>query len=172
MSGLTEEWRPIPGYEGRYEVSNRGRVAALNFARSGKRGLLSQRTLEYGHKLVDLWKFNKREQLLVHRLVLETFVSPCPKGCETRHLDGNAGNNWVVNLKWGTPKENGEDRVRHRTHAHGEDHYAAKLTEDAVREIRKRCAAGELQRVVGADFGITQNYVTDIVRRRRWKHIA
>lgn len=48
----------------------------------------------------------------------------------------------------------------------------SKLTDDDVRAIRSRCAAGELQRLVGADFGIKQAQVSHICLLRSWRHIA
>ena len=45
----------------------------------------------------------------IHRLVLESFVGPCPDGMETRHLDGNRENNHFQNLCWGTHSENMKD---------------------------------------------------------------
>jgi hypothetical protein len=49
---------------------------------------------------------------LMHRLMLETFRGPRPKGQECRHLDDNKHNWRIENLKWGTRFENGQDRVR------------------------------------------------------------
>jgi HNH endonuclease len=49
----------------------------------------------------------------VHRLVLETFVGPCPEGHITCHSDGNPSNNRLTNLRWDTPKANSDDRVAH-----------------------------------------------------------
>lgn len=50
---------------------------------------------------------------LVHRLVLEAFVGPCPSGCEGCHYDGNPANNIVSNLRWDTTKNNCLDKRRH-----------------------------------------------------------
>jgi len=50
----------------------------------------------------------------LHHLVLEAFVGPRPEGMQCRHLDGNKENNCQWNLRWGTPMENGQDRVRHK----------------------------------------------------------
>lgn len=48
---------------------------------------------------------------------------------------------------------------------------AAKLTPDNVREIRRRRSAGERLRVLAADFGVTNQAVSDIARRRRWANL-
>ncbi len=72
---------------------------------------------------------------LVHRLVLETFVGPCPDGMECRHLDGNPANNNLDNLCWGTPKENAKDRELHGKTVRGEKSGVAKLTQKQVVKI-------------------------------------
>ena len=53
----------------------------------------------------------------------------------------------------------------------GPNNHAAKLTEAQVLEIRARCAAGEMQRVVAAQYGVTQSSVSYIVSRKKWAHI-
>lgn len=50
----------------------------------------------------------------IHVLILETFSGNRPQSFQCRHLDGNKLNNNIENIKWGTPKENGEDRALHR----------------------------------------------------------
>lgn len=47
----------------------------------------------------------------------------------------------------------------------------AKVSEDDVREIRRRCARGESQSSVAADYGLTQVGVSCIVRRKTWAHV-
>ena len=64
----------------------------------------------------------------VHRLVLEAFVGPCPPNCQALHVDGNVANNWLHNLRWGTPKENTADKYRHGTVLFGCKHFASKCT--------------------------------------------
>lgn len=51
----------------------------------------------------------------IHRLVLESFVGPCPPGMECRHLNGNPSDNRLINLAWGTKEENAHDKVLHGT---------------------------------------------------------
>jgi len=53
----------------------------------------------------------------------------------------------------------------------GEKSNFAKLTEDDIRTIRKRCSNGEYQFVVAADYDITQSNVSCIVRRISWNHV-
>lgn len=117
-----EEWRPVPGLEGIYEVSNCGRVKSLS--RRDSRGHLRKEKVlkldsqDSGHLVVGLYRPGSTRQKTypIHRLVLEAFVGSCPEGMEGCHNDGNPTNNHVGNLRWDTRKENQKDKVRHGNH--------------------------------------------------------
>lgn len=103
-----ETWKPVPGYEGRYEVSDQGRVWSVRLYK-----MLRPGPSNYGHLSVSLgWP---QRTHMVHILVLTAFVGPRPKGMECRHLDGDPKNNKVENLKWGTRRENILEAVWHGT---------------------------------------------------------
>lgn len=116
----------------------------------------------------------------IHRLVLESFVSLCPKGMECRHLDGNPGNNNLPNLKWGTRSENQQDSIRHGTkYCHfqsgkqmnnGVNNPMAKLSEDQVRQIKK--LKGILSQAKRAKmFGVSPSAIQNIDDNRTWENI-
>ena len=109
----------------------------------------------------------------IHKLLLLTFVGPCPDGMDCcRHLDGNPLNNSLKNLCWGTSKQNGEDRVRHGTSARGVRHGMAKLKEEQVKQIRKLYGTGNYsQRKLAKIFKVTQPMIGYIVRKESWKYI-
>lgn len=119
-----EQWRPIPGYEGYYEVSNHGRVRACarEIKYKNKRGTeitrfckeknLVSRIRANGYAYVDLWKRNESKTFSVHSLVLESFVGPRPDGYVCCHEDDVRTNNYVGNLRWGTYSDNADDRVK------------------------------------------------------------
>ena len=110
-----EEWRPIPGYEGTYEVSSLGQVRRVG----GK--TLRRNTKSGGYLMVTLCVGGIQENRTIHRLVAETFLErPTWAQC-VRHLDGDLDNNTISNLQWGTYSENMMDRI-----AHGNDTNAAK----------------------------------------------
>lgn len=176
------EYREIDGFTG-YRVGDDGTVWSRwsdHGNKEGKPVLTDQWKLkvanagEYGHLTVSLYQDGKRFPKLVHRLVLEAFVGPCPEGMEACHFpDPNPGNNRLDNLKWGTPKENAEHRAIHG-HQHsmpGEQHPNAVLTEAQVAEIRS--LKGTLsQREIGKRFGIHQVQVGRIQRGERWKNVV
>jgi hypothetical protein len=116
---MTEQWRPVPGFEGSYEVSDQGSVRSL--ARSGPWGKQPRRLRAWptkkGYLRVDLCSANKRTRFFVHQLVLEAFVGPRPDGLVTRHLNGNPKDNRLANLTYGTYAENAQDTVRHGANA-------------------------------------------------------
>ncbi|MFJ4107914.1 NUMOD4 motif-containing HNH endonuclease [Oerskovia enterophila] len=122
MTDLEEVWLPAVGYEGLYEVSNHGRVRSLdridaNGRRRKGRILLPVKNLKGGRLRVDLYRGGQKRMLLIHRLVLMTFVGPAPDGMEACHNDGNHTNNAPNNLRWDTSSANKLDSVRHGTHA-------------------------------------------------------
>lgn len=91
----------MPGYE----VSDHGRVRN---ARTGRILRPSNYKLD-GYLRIE----TSHRRVLLHRLVLEAFVGPCPPGCEARHVhDPDRGNCRLSNLAWGTKKENADDRWR------------------------------------------------------------
>lgn len=118
MTVPDERWLPIPGHDG-YEVSDLGRVRSLDrviLKRDGRRQTVHGRTLrawpEKGYLSVHL---GTGPRYLVHRLVLEAFVGPCPPLMEALHGNGDRANACLNNLRWGTPSENAHDRIRHGT---------------------------------------------------------
>ena len=110
----------VPGYEGRYEVSDHGRVRSLSRIRSHGRKwqgrVLKPTPMPKGYLLVNLWFDNSKRMWLVHRLVLTAFVGPPPEGMEGLHADNDPANNRLDNLSWGTHSQNQFDQVVHGTH--------------------------------------------------------
>lgn len=167
---MTEQWKDVPGYEGLYQVSDKGRVRSLP-----RKGRLNEKILKPdiqrgGYERLLLCKDGEAKMFLVHGLVLEAFIGPAPARMECRHLDGTRDNNHLLNLRWGTRVENMADKIRHGTTARlfGEHNPRAKLCEDDVRKIR--VMKGTLQEVAD-QFGIHFGTVSKIKNGERWKHI-
>lgn len=119
------EWRPVPEWEGFYEVSADGRVRSLprriDFDRLGQpfsRTLpgtdLQVMVSTRGYFKVSLTKPGLRTQRFIHDLVLEAFRGPKPDGLQACHNDGDKGNNSAANLRYDTCQANIDDRERHR----------------------------------------------------------
>jgi hypothetical protein len=108
-----EEWRPVVGWEGYYEVSNQGRIKSLPRVTAGGchiGGKLRQPAMQgRGNPYWQVHLMRDGEpwyRVAVHRLVLESFVGPCPDGMEACHANGNGFDNRVENLRWDTHEEN------------------------------------------------------------------
>lgn len=116
----TEQWRPVVGFEGLYEVSDHGSVRGVDRVDSQGRvwrgRVLRQKVHSGGYLCVNLWRNGRGTMRYVHRLVLESFVGPAPDAqSHACHGDGDQHNNKVANLRWGTASDNARDRVRHGT---------------------------------------------------------
>ncbi|MFI8351335.1 NUMOD4 motif-containing HNH endonuclease [Streptomyces sp. NPDC085596] len=106
-----ETWRPVLGCEGRYEVSNLGRVRSL--LRSTPR-LLKPTANTNGYLVVYVYgSGERRRNRSVHQLVAEAFIGPHPPETDVRHLDGNKLDCRAVNLAYGTRSQNMLDLVEH-----------------------------------------------------------
>lgn len=122
MNATREQWRPVVGHEGSYEVSNLGHVRSidriLTFAdgrerRAAGRELKPWANGRTGHLCVGL---AGKCRYLVHVLVLEAFIGPRPDGLVACHNNGVATDNRIENLRWDTYGANNDDLVSHGTH--------------------------------------------------------
>jgi len=94
-----EQWKDIPGYEGRYQVSDLGRVR-------GVKGSLRPQPQNSGYLVVHLYLDGVRRVRLVHTLVAEAFVNGWFAGAEVNHRDTKKVNNCATNLEWVTRSKN------------------------------------------------------------------
>lgn len=106
-------WVPVVGYEGLYEVSDRGRVRSIPRP-STKGGILRQGVNKRdGYPSVKLSREGRKTHLAVHVLVITAFRGVRSEGAECRHLNGDRTDNRLENLQWGTSAENSRDMVEH-----------------------------------------------------------
>ena len=109
MTTTTEIWRtPINKGEiyDSYQVSNLGRMINLNYRGTGKAKLMELTKRKDGYLKVTFSKNGKTDNILVHRLVAETFIPNPDNLPQVNHIDENKENNRVDNLEWVTAKEN------------------------------------------------------------------
>jgi len=168
------QYRDVNGFPG-YRVGDDGSVWSCRKVRQYKWGqwrrLKSKGTNKYGYQAVTLMRDGiVHDNIKVPHLVLEAFVGPRPLWHEALHGDGNARNNALSNLRWGTKTENGLDTRRHGSKK-GERHGMAKLTDELVRTIRHRVEAGESQSAISRSIGVSQPTISLAVRRRQWGHV-
>lgn len=173
-----EQWMPVPGYEGHYEVSNRGKVRSVDrvvdhggwFRRYTGR-VLSPMMHTSGYRAVNLKMSGRQKIAMVHALVLLAFSGPAPAGMEARHLNGDRLDNRASNLAWGTRQENADDRRRHGTIASGERQGSSKLTEADVLRIRVLRADGMRMRDLADKFGVSRTCISHVMSRKTWRHV-
>ena len=143
-----ERWLPVVGAEGRYEVSDLGRVRSVDriivqrdrryeggtVFRQWRGKVLRPGPSTAGHLTVMLGRGLGSRQ--VHALVLEAFTGPAPAGCEARHLNGTESDNRWENLVWDTRGNNTRDKKWHRGTT------LTKLRPPQVREIKQALKTG------------------------------
>ena len=170
--------KPIVGFEGTYEVSilEIRRVAGGRGARAGR--ILKQFLDSYGYLCVHLYLRGKRTTRRVSTLIADAFLpAKGPTDTVVRHINDIKTDNRVCNLAWGTYSDNMADSIRNGKHvapgSPGAANGRAKLTEDNVREIRRLYATGQFtQQDLALKFGVAQSVISDIVKRRKWKHVV
>ena len=119
-----EHWAWIPGFDGRYQVSDAGNVRSVSryvitgHGKTWKPGRILKPHLSHknrpGVDYLQVWLcrdgYEVRQK--IHRLVLLAFRGEPPAGTEACHNDGDRFNNRLSNLRWDTHDANVQDRVR------------------------------------------------------------
>jgi hypothetical protein len=181
---MNERWLPVTGWEGLYEVSDQGRVRSLDRHVEmqdtrwggvreriffGKIRALTWTTPNHGgapYLTVTFKTPERNENHRVHRLVLEAFISACPRGHEGAHDDGDTANNKLSNLSWKTPVENAQDKLRHGTQIRGlaAARYTV-MTPAKIRALRAAVAAGASQKSQREKYRLSAGYVCQLVNK-------
>lgn len=164
-----EEWRPVVGYEGQYEVSNMGRVCHIKDGHASllklsihKKGKPSSNGSEY--RSVNLFSNKKAKTVDVHRLVAEAFIGPRPKGMETMHINGIRYDNRLSNLRYGTNKEN-----HISNYTYGATSGGGKLSIKDVLNIRQRLKNGEYGTTLAREYGVNHSAIYNVKLGKTFK---
>ena len=161
QSTYAEVWKPVVGFEGTHEVSDRGRVR-------GRRKVLRQH-FNHGYPQVTLRSGDTLTSMLVHRLVAEAFIGPRPAGDEICHGDGDKANNTAENLRYDTRAANGQDKRKHGHGWRGEAVNTSVMTTEKVLSARARYARGGITvTALAAEFGMSRPGMSHIINRRHW----
>jgi hypothetical protein len=173
---IGEEWRPIPGFEGRYSVSSMGRVKT--HCKYG--GMVNQlrkiSTNKQGYQSVWLHSVGVcgGTSCKIHHLVLLAFGVARPSDRhEANHKNGKRNDNRLCNLEWVSHSENMRHSYRSngRVPNHGTRSGNAKVTDDQVCDIRKMRAEGHTLISIANKYGIGRANVGHICLGRTWKHL-
>ena len=166
--------KTIPGFPN-YAITKDGRVWSKPRQRSSKRGIwIKSRQTKCGYSHCGLYQDGQISWVLIHRLVLETYIGPCPSGMQTRHLNGNKQDNRLENLCWGTKRENMRDIVHHGTRSRhfGEKNGQTKLIERNVRMIIYMYHTGLFtMQEIAISYKIGIATVSNIINKKSWRHL-
>lgn len=165
-----EIFKPVAGYEGFYEVSNRGRVRSLDrLDAEGKRvkGRLIGSPGGDGRRELTLCKNGTKKKMRIAPLVAVAFLGPA-NGRLVLRRDEDQSNDLLTNLHYGDVKLQAKEKIRNGRTNRGEKHPLAKLTEDKVRAIRQLLDRGSTIRYIGALHGVSPRTISDIKRRKTW----
>ena len=106
---MIEQWKDIEGYEGRYQVSNLGRVKSLPILKRNGNGyywtkekIRRLKINEDGYQAITLVENSKFKTYTIHRLVATAFIENPNNYSEVNHIDEIKTNNRVDNLEWCT----------------------------------------------------------------------
>lgn len=166
--------KEIPNFPGYYATPEGYIWSGPKKGSGGHDGKRLKHSLSHnGYCRVNLQKNGRSYGCSISRLVLETFVGPCPKGMEGCHNDGDKSNNSPGNLRWDTHSNNIKDAFKHGTKCQkGACNNASKLCTKQVNAIRELVTIGQFnQREIAEFFGVRQCTISRLVTNKRWKHI-
>lgn len=157
---MSDEYRPIPGYEGLYSITREGRVWSY---RTNKE--LKPQLHNGGYMIIFLTRPDEKGCWLgIGPLVLTTFIGPQPLDQECRHLNGIPTDNNLDNLKWGTHTDNMKDKILL-------GRAASRFTETDIIEIRRLHSLGISQYEIAARFDTYQGFISKVVNKKVWSHV-
>ncbi len=177
-----ETWKDIEGYEGKYQVSDKGRVRGLDRITTDSAGrkykekgvIKSQRLNSDGYPRVTLSKKSKKKNHRTYRLVAIAFIPNLENKPQINHINGIKTDNRTENLEWCTIQEN----IKHSNETglakvvSGEKHMWAKLKDKEVLEIFRRSHTDEPQRSIAKDYNTSISVVSRIKTGVRWGRLT
>lgn len=148
-----EIWKPVPGFEQQYEVSNYGRVVRIRY--KGKKMLSLKKRGVWGCK-VNLSTPKKKWNVSIHQLVALVFIGD-PEGRDVSHINGDLGDNRVENLEY--------------VHNRGERRPTAKLKEADIPFIKSLYESGVTQKALAEQFEVTTTAIWQVINNKTWRYV-
>lgn len=164
-----EEWKTIDGFNGKYQISNYGRVKSF-----GQRHCILKPKLNgSGYLTCVLYSQGKPKPCAVHRLVAKAFIPNPNNKREVNHVDGIKWNSCVSNLEWTTHSGNAKHAYDTGLHIapKGKKAHNAKLTSDQVLYIREN-PDGLSSKQLAENFGIVKEAICNIQRGKTYQSIG
>ena len=180
-----EDLRPAPGVPGVFVSADGGVFSTRGPHGDGLLRRLKCSRVSGGYLIVKIQDGNERVNQYVHRLICEAFngPSPGPHKPNACHRNDVKDDNRAENLYWGSDIDNKQDAIRNgrtipmeqvrhrRAEQVGENASCVKLTEELVREIRRRNADGEKYAALAREFQTHPNTIRLICLRQTWTHV-
>lgn len=168
-----EQWKTVPEFNGRYEVSNFGRVRGWYYGGHKRKHpiIKTPQTNKNGYVYVVLWNGTRGKAFTIHRLVLSVFSNSNPASMDCCHKNHNRNDNRLSNLKWATRKENEYDKKLAGRTPVGENNGASKLSDKQVLKIRSLFDKGMSTNRIAKTLLMNQQNVWNICNRKTWKHL-
>lgn len=131
----------------------------------------------HGYVFVGLSDRGRKRSVYAHRVIWESVHGPLPAeyvAAQINHINNDRADNRLANLEVVSAQGNAQHAHRQGRNAdnNGEAAPWAKLTAERVADIRRRYAAGEWQKHLAAEYGLSRGYLSLIVRGRRWSTTA
>lgn len=170
-----ENWKPIAGYEGIYEVSDLGQIKRIKPEHNTHVGKILAGGLDQdGYRLILLYDSGKRRMFKAHRIVATAFVPNPDNLPQINHKNAVKADNRADNLEWCSCKYN----INHAVDsglwnaAKGSRHRMAKLTESDVLAIRTMKRSGISTRDLAARFSVSRATIGDLLAGRTWSWLV
>jgi hypothetical protein len=166
-----EIWKPIPGYNGWYDASNKGRIRSWKKAHGKMQGipmLLKPQKHHQGYLRIYLQLDGRTVRERIHCLVATTFIGLRPEKYDVNHINGQKDDNRLENLEYMTRSEN----LCHARDILGNLNNQ-KLKRQQAEEIIILLTNGQLSYTEIADlYSVQRDTVRQIWNRRRWKELS
>ena len=147
MNENNEVWKDILGYEGLYQVSDKGRLKSIGY---GKERILKLVKDRGGYLTVGLRKNGEVKTCKIHRLVAQTFIPNPDNLSDINHKDEDKTNNSVQNIEWCSAKYNCNFGTRNQRISEKTSKPVLQFTKDGEL-IREWKSATDVQRNLGYD---------------------
>lgn len=160
---MTEQWKPIDGFE-HYSISSHGQVCREISKGRKERKILKQYTDRKGYKYVCLSKNSNVSTVRIHRLVSAAFVAG-DLSLTVNHIDLDKTNNRADNLELITRTEN----TKHATKNGHISTSGAKIDYEQAVTIRMAKILGQTSKALSEEFNVSKRTIERIVRGELWK---
>jgi hypothetical protein len=169
-----ENWVEFQGTEGRYNISDAGRVMNNRTGKILKPQLSGKKDNQYQY--VAIYYHSVKQNHKIHREVARHFI-PNPFNLpEVNHKDGNKINNFANNLEWCTPSYNNKHAYsiglrQPNQKVKGISNGRSKLSEIQIKEIRKRYSDGNTKYKLSKEYNVSWTTISHILNGKLWSHV-